>query len=136
MARRSSRKPSCAPAHRPSNMLRRPINRSSMWCSNRTQEFGFASFDVFDSLCIEFPLAWPTCRGNEHYEAPQDMGPEVPFLDDVDSPEVLLAWQHPGGVRQIASLPRPAPVHDAARRRGNGTAACGARVAVRPDAAD
>ena len=37
-------------------MLRRPINRSSTWRSTRTQDFGFASFDVFDSLCIEFPL--------------------------------------------------------------------------------
>src|SRR6516164_3359498 len=56
MAQRSSRKPSCAPAHRPSKMLRRPINRSSTWRSNRTQDFGFASFDVFVSLCIEFPV--------------------------------------------------------------------------------
>src|SRR6516164_2559541 len=55
MAQRSSRKPSCAPAHRPSKMLRRPINRSSTWRSNRTQDFGFASFDVLDSLRIELP---------------------------------------------------------------------------------
>jgi hypothetical protein len=30
-----------------------------------------------------------------HYEAPQETETEMPFLDDVDSPEVLQEWQIP-----------------------------------------
>jgi len=58
----------------------------------------------------------------------------MPFLDDVDSPEVLLEWQHPGALGKSRPYRDRRQFHDAARR--NGTAACGARVAVRPDAAD
>jgi len=57
----------------------------------------------------------------------------MPFLDDIDSPEVLLAWQHPG------ALGKSRPSRD--RRQfmtllGGTARPPAARVAVRPDAAD
>jgi hypothetical protein len=53
-----------------------------------------------------------------HYEAPRDTGTEMPFLDDVDSPEVLLEWQHPGPPNgfQLVEAPWGRAMHKLIRR--------------------
>ena len=40
-----------------------------------------------------------------HYKAPQDTETEMPFVDDVDSPEVLLEWQHKAALGPLHAEP-------------------------------
>ena len=52
-----------------------------------------------------------------HYKAPQDTETEMPFVDDVDSPEVLLEWQHKAALGPLHAE----PIHAYAGRLVAGT---------------